>query len=228
MAAVTAMVTSAKRWLARAGAGGSAGWSRDHAEMPQQAGDAGEHGVDGRALPMLSGLHQAGASMAWSASANRGIVDQAPAAGMAVIGDDQLGTPTPNARSRPFGDVPHRISGSDGHSIECRSSSTSTRVDQRADLARAVEFDRMARAVQHGRVPHAVDVLVDEARCGGLARIEAFERGEIDEAEGQPAARRRKAGRAAAGRARWRRRSRCHASAPAARHAARAAPTRAW
>ena len=48
--------------------------------------------------------------------------------------------------------------------------------------------------------------------------------GEIDEAERQPAARRRQAVPAATGPARSRRRSRCHASAQAARHAGPAVP----
>src|ERR1700757_4570187 len=68
-------------------------------------------------------------------------------------------------------------------------------VDQRTNLARAVELDRMSPAVQRRQVPYAVDVLIDEAGCGGLARIETFIRGEIDEAECQLAAYWRNAGR---------------------------------
>ena len=46
------------------------------------------------------------------------------------------GTPIPSASRHPFSDAPHRISGSDGQSIECRSSSTST-VSIRGRICRA-------------------------------------------------------------------------------------------
>src|ERR1700733_15436914 len=66
------------------------------------------------------------------------------------------------------------------------------RVDQRSDFARAVEFDRTSLAVQHGRIPNAIDILIDEARCGWLLWIEPLICGDIGETECQFAARRRK------------------------------------
>ena len=68
------------------------------------------------------------------------------------------------------------------------------RVDKRADLPRAVEFDGMPRAVQERDVPDPVHVLVEEARRGRPLRIEPVERGQVEEAERQFPAGRRQAG----------------------------------
>jgi glycosyltransferase involved in cell wall biosynthesis len=61
-------------------------------------------------------------------------------------------------------------------------------VDQRADRAGALKLARLSRSVENARLPYAVDVLVDEARGGGLAWIEAGEGFQVHEAEGQPSA----------------------------------------
>ncbi len=66
------------------------------------------------------------------------------------------GTPAPSASRFPFGDVPHRISGSDGHSIECRSNSTSTvSISGRISRARSSSVERRAlssTAASHTRL----------------------------------------------------------------------------
>ncbi len=68
-------------------------------------------------------------------------------------------------------------------------------VDHRPDLPGPLELQRAARPVQRRGIPDPVDVLIDEARQGRLTRIEPLERREVDEAEGQPPARRHKVGR---------------------------------
>ena len=130
------------------------------------------------------------------------------------------GTPMSSGQARPFGVVAaqHQRVRRPQHRVQVEQHVH--RVDQRPDLARPLQLDGLPRRrpALLG-IPDPVDVLIDEARCGRLARIEPLERRQVDEAEGQPAARRRQPRRAAAGPARSRRRSRCRASAPAVRHA---------
>ena len=61
-------------------------------------------------------------------------------------------------------------------------------IDDGANVAGAVEFEAGAGAVEDGGVPDPVHVLVDEAGGCGLCRVEAFEGGEVEEAEGKAAA----------------------------------------
>ena len=125
-------------------------------EMTQQAGDAGEHRVHRRRLPVLSGLHQARRARRRRVGEAR-IVDDAPPADMPVIGHHQRRHADRRAPARrPFGDAPHRISGSDGHSIECRSNSTSTvSISGRISRARSSSMDRRgpsSTATSHTRL----------------------------------------------------------------------------
>ena len=122
-----------------------------------------------------------------------GVVDHAPPARMALIRHDQRRHA--GAKRKP---LPLRRRAAQDQRIRRPQHRVQVeqhidRVDQRPDLARPVELGRAPRAVQHRRVPDPVDVLVDEARRGRLARIEPLVCGEVDEAERQPAARRRRA-----------------------------------
>ena len=115
---------------------------RRHAEMPQQPGDARQHRIDRRRLPMLTRLHQVGDER----RIGRRQIGNNPSAAGRWRGHDRpppipaCRCPAPAARPSPV--EPHSISGSDGHSIECRSSTTSTRVDHRPDLARPLQLDQ--------------------------------------------------------------------------------------
>ena len=74
--------------------------------------------------------------------------------------------------------------------MEWRSSSTST-VSIKGRISRARSSSRgAARASEHGRIPEAVHIFVNEAGSGGLARVESGEGGQVDETECDPAARR--------------------------------------
>src|SRR5579883_3046027 len=59
-------------------------------------------------------------------------------------------------------------------------------VDQGPDFTGTGKLARLPRPVQHRRIPEPVHILIDKARGSGLARVEAGEGGEIDEAEGDP------------------------------------------
>ncbi len=58
----------------------------------------------------------------------------------------------------------------------------------RGRISRAHKLARLPRPVQHRRIPEPVHVLVHEARCRRLTRIESDERDKIDEAESDPPA----------------------------------------
>ncbi len=158
--------------------------------MTQQAGDAGEHRVHRRLLPVLPGLHQARRARRRGIR-KPGIVDDAAPAHVALVGHHQrrhAGAECKPLSLRRGAAQDQRIRRPQ-HRVQVEQHIH--RVDQRPDLARAVELGGAPRAVQHRRVPHPVDVLVDEARRGRLARIEPLVSGEVDEAERQPAACRR-------------------------------------
>ena len=97
------------------------------------------------------------------------IVDHAPSAGMSLVRHDQWRRAGAKRQSLPFG----RCAAQDQrirrpqHRVQVEQHVDL--VDQRPDLARPIEFGRPPCTVQHGRVPHAVEVLVDEARRGRLA-----------------------------------------------------------
>ena len=67
------------------------------------------------------------------------------------------------------------------------------RIDHGTDLARAIQFLRVPGTLQDRRVPHPVDVLVHEARQGGMLGIEPLEGSEVDEADREPAPQRHEA-----------------------------------
>ena len=144
---------------------------RRHIEMTQQPGDAGEHRVHRRLLPVLTGLHQARGARRRRIG-EPGIVDDAAPARVSMIGHHQRRHAGAECKPLPL----RRRAAQDQrirrpqHRVQVEQHIH--RVDQRPDLARAVELGGAPRAVQHRRIPHPVDVLIDEARRGRLARIE--------------------------------------------------------
>ncbi|KGR95249.1 hypothetical protein X977_5762 [Burkholderia pseudomallei MSHR7504] len=62
-------------------------------------------------------------------------------------------------------------------------------VDERPDRACAIELDRVLRQiVEHGGRPHAIEILIDEARGVGPCRIETLVCGHVRERHSQHAA----------------------------------------
>ena len=64
------------------------------------------------------------------------------------------------------------------------------RIDQWAYFPRAIQLNRMARAVQYRLIPDAVQIFVDEAGGSWVAWIKALEGRQIDEGDRQPPNRR--------------------------------------
>ena len=198
-----------------------------HIEMTQQSRDARQHRVDGRLLPVLTRLHQAGGTRRRRIGEAR-IVDQPPPARVAMVGHHQsparprrAQAACPSATCRTGSADPTATASSAGRTAHppCRSAAGSRAPGQARSERRALS----STAASHTRLMSSSTKRDAVGWRGSNRSI----RGEVDEPERQLAARRRAARRAAAGPARSRRRSRCRAKSPAARHAARPRPNRA-
>ena len=91
------------------------------------------------------------------------------------------------ASRRPLSQSPHSRSGRDGSCIECRSKSQSAlSISGRSSRARSSSRDWRG-PVQRGRIPKAVEILVQVAARLRLRRIEAAIGLRVDERQRQPA-----------------------------------------
>ena len=156
-------------------------------QMAQQPGHARQRRRDRRFRPVLAGFHQQ-PDLRRRRLGEPVVVDQPPPADMAGIGYHELGLADRQrqvAALRRAAAQDQRLGGPQ-HRVQVEQHVHA--VDQRPDLPCPVKLQRTARPVEHRPVPQPVHVLLDEARCGGLGGVEPIERGQVGEAEGQPAA----------------------------------------
>jgi hypothetical protein len=156
-------------------------------EMLEEAQRCLERDRGARGLPMLAAFDQQRRLVARLVG-ERAIVAHAPPGGVAAIHHDGLRHPHREREVAPF---PHRTAQPERrrrvlHRVDVEQEIDA--VDQRPQLASPGQLRRLARPFERARVPQPVEVLIDEARRVGLARIEALEGGHVGEAQGQHAA----------------------------------------
>ena len=133
---------------------------------------------------MLAALRQQGRLGAVGIG-ETGIVQQAAAGSMTAVADDPFGHP--NRLSQP----PPALGHSAQHQRRCRVlhgmevQKKIDRIVKRSQRPGAGQFDRVAGAVQNLGRPDPVEVLVNEPRSTGTARIEALIGRHIREAQCQ-------------------------------------------
>ena len=158
-----------------------------HAEQPQEAADAAFRRRDGLLSPVPAALGQAGGG-GLPRVGERPVVYEPRTGSVAAVADDEGGGADAGGEAAAL----LRRAGEDQgigrpqHAVQVEQCVRA--LNEGPHLAGAVQLAGAARAVEHGLVPDAVEVLVEEAGGGRLRRVEASEGGEVGEADGELAA----------------------------------------